>query len=180
MAGPSSTTSTGRDILHSTSAPSCRSSPRYVSPNVVAASFGCSESRRPRRASTACFVDGAPQPLGPLTDHRADTGYAGPRRAFRSSTVRVDPVQGVVSRSLTLLGRRALPRVVRVEVTLAGGTTGLQPRSSITETGSTLSIALGDRRVRSIAVTFAPTTRGTPLTLSELWVYPAAQGVLEP
>ena len=162
-------TSTGRDTLHSTCAPSCRSSPRYVSLNVVAASsrvFGVP----PAEASVdRVFVDGAPQPLGPLTDHRADTGYAGSRRPFRTITVRVDPVQAVVSRSVTLLGRRALPSVVRVEVTPAVGTTSLQPRSSITETGSTLSIALGDRHVRSIAVTFAPTGRGTPLTLSELW-----------
>ena len=121
------------------------------------------------------FVDGALQPLGPLTDHRPDTGDAGLRRPSRSTTVRVDPVQRVVSRSLTLLGRRALPRVVRVDVTLAGGATIRQPQSSITETGSTLSIALDDRHVQSIAVTFAPTGRATPLTLSELWVYPAAQ-----
>lgn len=118
------------------------------------------------------FVDGAPQNLVALTDHRPETGYTGARDGSSSIRVRADPARGVISRSLTMLGRRRLPGVVQVAVTLTGGGTKLLPDSRTTETGRTLSIALGDRRVQSVTVSFTPTNRSTPLTLSEVWIYP--------
>lgn len=114
-------------------------------------------------------LDGRTVPLGPLVDRNGATGPSSPSGAV---TVRLVPTPGSGTRSVVLVnGGGPLPRVTTVRVVVDGRVELVAP-AAVAGSGRTVTVALGDRPVQAVDVSFAPPSAGHRLDLREVWAYP--------
>jgi hypothetical protein len=124
------------------------------------------------------LVDGRPVEIAALTDRRRATGPDLPRPA---ATVRIVPPAGQRTRSVALVAGNDLPAVRSVAVVVDGRVVTLGG-DDVHRSGPSLTIAVGDRRVEAVEVTFAPggadgTAAGSGPDLREVWTHPARHPV---
>jgi hypothetical protein len=116
----------------------------------------------------AVQFDGRPADVAPLVDRNGATGSPASRGA---TTVRVIPSAATVRSVVLVNGGRSLPPVTAVRIVVRGRVE-LLPLDHVTAYGRSVTVAVGDRPVQAVDVTFGSASAGRGVELREVWAYP--------
>ena len=145
-----------------------------------------SEARFPQRQGEYLRVLAAPPEVALVAEvsaagRRLDLTRLTDRRVSSVSlpagaVLGVVPAPALPARSLTVVAGAPLPGVSTVVVRTPAGREVISGGGYL-RSGTTLTVYLGDRRVDSVEVTFAPGS--DPVELREVWVYPISLGAAD-